>query len=133
MEVDCNYCPRPYLWTGLIREFAEDINNLDNSHKCSRQQAVLKMLYNNQEAFKGFLVRTRHILPSDIMCNGDKYKSDEHDLDKEIGKLIPGIPSGSAFKIYETVPQIFEVIFGAMVLLSLWLPSTDLWDWVCGY
>jgi hypothetical protein len=78
-------------------------------------------------------VRTRHILPSDIMCSGDKYKPDEYDLDKEIGKLIPVIPSGSAFKIYETVPQIFEVIFGAMVLLSLWLPATDLWGWVCGY
>jgi hypothetical protein len=52
MEVDEAYRLRPHLWTGLIREFAEDINNLDVSDKCNRQQAVLKMLYNNQDAFK---------------------------------------------------------------------------------
>src|SRR4030043_1879459 len=67
MEVYREYFPRPYLWTGLIREFAEDINNLDVSRSCSRQQAVLNKLYNmDASCCNGFWVRAKHILPSGI-------------------------------------------------------------------
>ncbi|OHB81342.1 MAG: hypothetical protein A2Z38_11000 [Planctomycetes bacterium RBG_19FT_COMBO_48_8] len=63
----------------------------------------------------------------------NKYTHDDHELDEAISKLIQENPSGLAYKIYETVPQVFEFIFGVMVLFSLYLLSRILWQWILAH
>jgi len=125
MEIDKQYCPKPYLWTGLIRELAEDINNLDNLDilpKCTRQQKTQKTLgLLKRDEFKGSWVRGQRILPSEIeMERLGALKPKDAPLDDDIGKYgRPKVALGSAYSIYKWVPIGFMVIFLAIAALPI--------------
>ncbi len=122
MEIDEQYCPKPYLWTGLIRELAEDINNLDISPKRMRQQKTQKTLgLLKRDEFKGSWVRGQRILPSEIETERlGALKPKDAPLDDDIEKYDrPKVPLGSAYSIYKWVPIGFMVIFLAMAALPI--------------
>lgn len=126
MEIDQEYCPRPYLWTGLIREFAEDINKLDISTSCDRQQNLLNILKSNStdegnNRNEKILVRQKHVLPSMIERNSEnKWEIKNNPLDTPIQKhsSTSNRPRGTAYNIHNVVTAVFGVFFMIAILLS---------------
>lgn len=125
MEIDKEYLPHPYLWTGLIREFAEDIINLDNSINFLRRKALLEMIKNKfqiKNTSNKVLVRSKHILPSEIRSenNSEKlyFKDSKHDeiIESKLG--TSNIPQGTAYNLFRVVPAVFMVFFGITTFFS---------------
>ena len=118
MERDDSYCPKPWLWSALLREIGKDIEHLEMRCRCLQQkekQDQIKQLLNT-DPLKDFWVTNRALLPCK---HGDAHSSPfftTADLDKEIGKIPRSSVFGTSYHIALWVPGLF---LGLYVLLLL--------------